>query len=75
MSSNQPGRFLYRKGVPIWRDIVVLQWAAQVISAILVIGFIYFLISNVLQAAEARGLGLGFRFLSLEAGFPVGDTL
>jgi general L-amino acid transport system permease protein len=75
MSSNQPGRFLYRKGVPIWRDIVVLQWAAQVISAILVIGFIYFLISNVLQAAEARGLGLGFRFLSLEAGFPVAESV
>jgi general L-amino acid transport system permease protein len=69
-----PG-FLYRKGVPVWRDVVVLQWAAQIISAILVIGFIYFLISNVRSAAEARGLGLGFDFLNLSAGFPVAESV
>jgi general L-amino acid transport system permease protein len=69
-----PG-FLYRKGVPVWRDVVVLQWAAQIISAILVIGFIYFLISNVRSAAEARGLGLGFNFLNLSAGFPVAESV
>jgi general L-amino acid transport system permease protein len=54
---------------------VALQWAAQVISAILVIGFIYFFASNVLQAAEARGLGLGFNFLSGAAGFPVAESV
>lgn len=54
---------------------MALQWAAQVISAILVIGFIYFFISNVLQAAEARGLGLGFNFLSGAAGFPVAESV
>ncbi len=73
-STRLPG-FLYRKGVPVWRDVVVLQWTAQIISAILVIGFIYFLISNVLSAAEARGLGLGFGFLNLEAGFPVAESV
>ncbi len=69
-----PG-FFYRKGVPVWRDVVVLQWAAQIISAILVIGFIYFLINNVRSAAEARGLGLGFDFLNLSAGFPVAESV
>ena len=46
-----PG-FLYRKGVPVWRDVVVLQWTAQIISAILVIGFIYFLISNLVRVLD-----------------------
>lgn len=75
MSTKQPRRFLYRRGVPIWRDIVVLQWAAQIFSALLVIGFIYFFISNVLQAAETRGLGLGFRFLGGAAGFPIAESV
>ncbi len=75
MSETRLPGFLYRKGVPVWRDVVVLQWAAQIISAILVMGFIYFLISNVRSAAEARGLGLGFDFLNLSAGFPVAESV
>lgn len=61
--------------MPVWRDVVVLQWTAQIISAILVIGFIYFLINNVLKAADARGLGLGFGFLGNAAGFPVAESV
>ena len=75
MNDTRLPKFLYRKGVPVWRDVVVLQWVAQIISAILVIGFIYFLISNVRSAAEARGLGLGFDFLNLSAGFPVAESV
>jgi general L-amino acid transport system permease protein len=53
----------------------VLQWVAQIISAVLVFGFIYFFFSNVLAAAEKRGLGLGFGFLDSEAGFPIGESV
>lgn len=59
---------------PFWRDERVLRVAAQVISAILVIGFLIWMVNNVLAAAEQRGLNLGFRFLSGEAGFPIGET-
>ncbi|HNS02658.1 MAG TPA: ABC transporter permease subunit [Anaerolineae bacterium] len=73
-SSSSLPRFLTRKGVPLWRDVVVLQWVAQIISAILVVGFLWFFISNVLAAAEARGLGLGFDFLRNSAGFPIAES-
>ncbi len=74
MDSHLP-RFLYRKGVPVWRDVVVLKWVAQIVSAVLVIAFIYFLISNLLEAAEARGLGLGYGFLKTAAGFPMAESV
>ncbi|MFZ2358587.1 MAG: ABC transporter permease subunit [Anaerolineae bacterium] len=73
-SSSSLPRFLTRKGVPLWRDVVVLKWVAQIISAILVLGFLAFFISNVLQAAEARGLGLGLGFLRSAAGFPIAES-
>ena len=68
-------RILYRRGVPLWRDAVVLQWLAQIVSAILVIGFLVFFISNVLQAAEARGLSWGYGFLGQASGFPLGESV
>ncbi len=63
------------QGVPIWRDDRVLKGVAQVISALIVLGFLYFFISNVLAAADARGLSLGFDFLGEAAGFPLGESV
>ncbi len=75
MNPSSLTRFLYRKGVPIWRDVVVLQWALQIISAVLVIGFVIFFIGNVLQAARQRGLDLGYSFTSQSAGFALGESV
>ena len=75
MSQASLPRFLTRKGVPLWRDAVVLKWVAQILSAVLVVGFLAFFISNVLKAAEARGLGLGYGFLDDSAGFPVAESV
>ena len=75
MSQVSLPRFLTRKGVPLWRDVVVLKWVAQILSAVLVVGFLAFFISNVLKAAEARGLGLGYGFLDDSAGFPVAESV
>jgi general L-amino acid transport system permease protein len=75
MSQASLTRFLYRRGVPLWRDVVVLQWIAQIISAVAVVGFIVFFIQNVLEAANARGLGLGFDFLGDAAGFPLPESI
>jgi general L-amino acid transport system permease protein len=69
-----PG-FLLRRGVPLWRDVVVLQWVGQLVSAVLVIGFLVFFVSNVLSAANARGLGLGYGFLQQAAGFPLPESV
>ena len=59
---------------PFWRDERVLRVAAQIISAILIVGFLIWMINNVISAAEQRGLNLGFQFLTGEAGFPIGET-
>jgi general L-amino acid transport system permease protein len=68
-------RIFYRKGVPLWRDAVVLQWIAQIISAVLVLGFLWFFINNVLRGAEARGLSWSYSFLSEAAGFPISESI
>lgn len=76
MKESESGiHILTYQGVPLWRDDRVLKGVAQVVSAILVIGFLYFFISNVLAAANARGLSLGFDFLQESAGFPIGESI
>ena len=62
-------------GIPFWREVRVLRAAVQVASAVVVIGLVYFFISNVLNAADERGLSLGFDFLDQEAGFPISDSV
>ncbi len=76
LSRSPFARILYRRGVPLWRDVVVLQWAAQVVSAVLVIGFLLFFLGNVIRAAETRGLGLlSYGFLNEAAGFPLPESV
>jgi general L-amino acid transport system permease protein len=75
MSQSSLPRVFYRKGVPLWRDVVVLQWIAQILSAALVLGFMAFLVGNVLRAAEVRGLSWSYDFLDEAAGFPISESL
>jgi len=75
MSQSSLPRIFYRRGVPIWRDVVVLQWVAQILSAVLVIAFMAFFVNNVLGAAEARGLSWGYGFLREAAGFPISESI
>jgi general L-amino acid transport system permease protein len=74
MSQSSITRIFYRKGVPLWRDVVALQWVAQILSAVLVLGFLWFFISNVRRGAEARGLSWSYSFLSEAAGFPISES-
>jgi general L-amino acid transport system permease protein len=75
MSQASWTRFLYRRGVPLWRDVVILQWVAQIVSAVAVVVFVVFFIGNVLEAADSRGLGLGYDFLDDAAGFPLPESV
>jgi general L-amino acid transport system permease protein len=68
-------RLLTHRGVPVWRDVRVLRWAAQIVSVIAVLSFLMFAVSNVLDAADKRGLALGFDFLGEEAGFPIAESV
>lgn len=64
----------YHSQIPFWRDERVLRIAAQVISAVVVIGALVWVTLNVLHAAEQRGLSLGFGFMNESAGFPIGES-
>jgi general L-amino acid transport system permease protein len=75
MGQSSFSRVFYRKGVPLWRDVVVLQWVAQILSAAIVLAFMWFFVSNVLRAAEARGLSWSYTFLSESAGFPISESI
>ena len=68
-------RILTYQGIPLWRDVRVLKALAQVVSALVVLGFLYFFFTNVISAANTRGLSLGFDYLSQEAGFPIGESI
>lgn len=59
--------------IPFYRDERVLRIAAQLISTILVLGFLSWGYLNFLTTSEERGLSLSYDFLSLEAGFPISD--
>ena len=59
--------------IPFYRDERVLNVIAQVVSAILVVGFLVWAVLNFLQAAEARNMTLTFGFLDEAAGFPISN--
>ncbi len=64
----------FHSQIPFWRDERVLRIAAQAVSALVVIGLLYWGLINVINAAEQRGLSLGFGFLEEAAGFPIGES-
>ncbi|HET6443195.1 MAG TPA: ABC transporter permease subunit [candidate division Zixibacteria bacterium] len=68
-------RILTYQGIPLWRDVRVLKALAQVVSALVVLGFLYFFFSNVISATNTKSLSLGFDYLSQEAGFPIGESI
>jgi len=59
--------------IPFYRDQRVISWAAQIISAALIIAFLVWAGINFLAASKARGLNLSYQFLKLPAGFPISD--
>lgn len=60
--------------IPLWRDERVLKFIAQVVSAALVIGIIYWGIANFLEITRQRGMPLTYRFLEEPAGFPITES-
>ncbi|MCK4741171.1 MAG: ABC transporter permease subunit, partial [Anaerolineales bacterium] len=75
-SSTSPSKSQARESaIPLWRDERVLMGAAQVISAIIVIGALIWIAVNVLEAAKLRGLSLGFDFINDPAGFPISESV
>ena len=74
-SSTSHRKSQARKNIPFWRDERVLKAAAQVISAVIVIGGMIWIAINLLEAANRRGLSLGFDFINDPAGFPISESV
>ncbi len=68
-------RLLSYRGIPIWRDVRVLQAVGQLVSVMFVVSILVFFVANLMSAADERGLSLGFDFLDQEAGFPIGESV
>ena len=63
------------RGIPLWRDVRVLQAIGQLVSVVFVVSLLVFFVANLRSAADERGLSLGFDFLGQEAGFPIGESV
>lgn len=59
--------------IPFYRDERILKIIAQVVSTLIIVGFLVWAVLNFLQAAEARNMTLSFRFLNEAAGFPISN--
>jgi general L-amino acid transport system permease protein len=61
--------------IPFWRDERVLKATAQIISAVVVSGLVYWLIVNFINISEQRGMSLSYGFLKEPAGFPISESV
>jgi general L-amino acid transport system permease protein len=64
----------YPKKIPIWRDERVLKAGAQIISSLIVFGFLYWAIGNFFKITQQRGMPLTYKFLDEAAGFPIKES-
>ena len=61
------------QGIPIWRHARVIQWAAQIVSGILVVFFVAWFFTNMYSAIHDRNIPFGFSFLDRSYQTPIGQ--
>ena len=66
-------RILTYQGIPVWRHVQILQWAAQLASAILVVALVMWFFGNMAFAIDDREIPFGFSFLEREYQTPIGE--
>ncbi len=65
--------FLTYQGIPVWRHARAIQWAAQIVSGILVVFFVAWFFSNIYSAIHDRNIPFGFSFLERSYQTPIGQ--
>jgi general L-amino acid transport system permease protein len=68
-------RFHAPKSASLWRDERFLRILGQVVFLAILIAVLSYLTVNLLTNLRRQGLGLGFDFLTLTAGFDIGEHL
>ena len=64
---------VYYKGVPLWRHALVIQWALQIISGVIVVVLVTSFFTNITNTIQDREIPHGFSFLSREYQTPIGQ--
>ncbi len=68
-------RVLYPGGIRLWRNVVFLQWVAQIVSAIVVLAIVSGFFFNVAREINERDIPFGWSFLDDAAQIPIGEFL
>ena len=66
---------LYPGGIPLWRNVVFVQWVLQIVSAIIIIAIVSGFIFNVANEIQDREIPFGFNFLDDAAQIPIGESV
>ena len=66
-------RNLTYQGIPVWRNIFVIQWASQILSGVLVVVLVSWFFVNIGNAIQERDIPYGFSFLSRAYQTPIGQ--
>ena len=68
-------QLLYVQGIPFWRNVIVLRWVVQIVSAVLVISVLALFFVNVSREIAARDIPFGYDFLDRAAQIPIGESV
>ena len=66
-------RNLTYQGIPIWRNVRIIQWVTQILSGVLVVVLVSWFFINIANAVQDRDIPHGFSFLSREYQTPIGQ--
>ena len=66
-------QILTYEGVPVWRHALLVRWAAQIVSGIVMVALVIWFFANITNAIQERDIPHGFSFLSRAYQTPIGD--
>ena len=73
MATPQIPRILIYQDIPVWRHVVIIQWALQIASAVIVVALVVWFFANIANAIQDRNISYSFTFLSREYQTPISD--
>ncbi len=73
MATRQIPRVLIYQDIPVWRHAVIIQWALQIASAVVVVALVVWFFANIANAIQERSISYSFTFLSREYQTPISD--
>ena len=66
-------RILTYEDIPVWRHARIIEWALQILSAVVVVALVVWFFSNIGRSIDDRDIPFGFTFLTREYQTPIGE--